>query len=338
MTRTAVSYTRCPGVPTISAIGHQLGLIQQEFDNDPGLAFEYKSVGFSPKIDYGHDDRFWIRNAGHAPAVWKKSKGVDCKVIGLAWLDGSYPVLSLKSSGIDSVAALRGKRLAILRRGDNAFDLMVSQQLKIFQTTLSTAGLTLDDVELVEINQTGPAPDHARTGLFQQLFLDRIAVLESGKADVVAATAIPPDAGAFPALNHIYNSRLHPDPLARVHPSVLRGVVVSGPLLAERRDIVVRLLLRLLEAGDYALANPLEALRLVATDLKQQPEQLAASYESVAQGVQLDMGADVIAALDVQKSFLLQHKLIERDFDLADFIDPAPLAEARELYHRRAAA
>jgi hypothetical protein len=58
----------------------------------------------------------------------------------------------------------------------------------------------------------------------------------------------------------------------------------------------------------------------------------------VAKGVQLDMSQERIAALDVQKSFLLRHKLIERDFDLDEFVDPSPLAEARALYQRKAAA
>jgi ABC-type nitrate/sulfonate/bicarbonate transport system substrate-binding protein len=337
MNKTDVSYTRCPGVPTISAIAHRLGLIAAEFDDEPALQFHYKSVGFSPKIEYAHEERFWIRNAGHAPAVWKKSKGVDCKIIGLAWLDGSYPVLSLKSSGIDSVAALRGKRLAVFRRVENAFDLLVNQQLKIFQTTLASAGLTLGDVELVEISNPPPSPELAGRGYEIEFFTNGIAALQGKKADAIAF-GIPFDAGDFPDLNVLYDIRLNPDPLARVHPSVLRGVAVSGALLRERRDVVVRLLLRLLEAGDWALAHPAEALRHVAADLKLNPESLAGRYESVAKGVQLDMSQERIAALDVQKSFLLRHKLIERDFDLDEFVDPSPLAEARALYQRKAAA
>jgi ABC-type nitrate/sulfonate/bicarbonate transport system substrate-binding protein len=334
MSATLLNYTRCPGVPTISAIAHQLGLMEQEFANDRDLAPVYKVVGFSPQLEYGHDERFWIRNAGHAPAVWKRSKGVDCKMVGLAFLEGSYPVLALKSSGIRSVADLAGKRLAVIGRRDGTFDLMINQQLKIYKTTLATAGLTLDDVEIAEFDQRPWGSDIAKSDIFLSMFRDRIDLLEAGEVDAVA-TSIPPDAGDYPTLNILYDTRLHPNPLERVNPSVLRGLAVSGPLLAERRDVVVRILARLLEAAEWARTNPLEALRLVAKDLGFPPELLAASYENIAQGVQIDIDEDKIAALDVQKRFLLQHGLIETDFDLASWVDASPLAEARTLLESR---
>lgn len=332
---TTLNYTRCPGVPTISAIAHQLGLIAAEFADEPDIELIETSVGFSPKLDYAHHERFWLRNAGHAPAVWKRSRGVACKVIGLAFLEGSYPLLALHASGIGSVADLRGKRLALLHRDDGHFDLMENQQLKIYQTALATAGLTLADVELVRIAQRPPAPGAAKADLFLDIFRERIALLEDGRVDAFAAAAIPPDAGAFPPLDVLYDTRLHPDPRERVNPSVLRGLVVSEALLDERRDVVVRVLARLLEAAEYAEANPLSALRLVAKDLAVPSERLAASYESVAQGVQLAIDDTRIEALRVQKAFLLRHGLIERDFDLDGWVDAGPLAEARLLRAQR---
>ncbi len=335
MTVTALSYTRCPGVPTISAIAHQLGLIEEEFAGDRDLAPVYKSVGFSPQIEYGHDERFWLRNAGHAPAVWKRSKGVDCKVIGLAFLEGSYPVVALRSSGIRSVADLKGRRLAVVGRNDGAFDLMVNQQLKIYKTTLATAGLGLGDVSLVNLTQRPPAPGGARVDHLLDAFRERIALLEAGEVDAAALMAIPPDAGDFPPLNILYDTRLNPDPLERVNPSVLRGLVASGPLLAERRDVVVRVLARLLEAAEWAKANPLGALRLVATDLNVPPERLATTYENVSQGVQLAFDEDRLGALRVQKAFMLEHGLIDQDFDLDSFVDASPLEDARALLAER---
>ena len=332
---TTLNYTRCPGVPTISAIAHQLGLIAEELEADGDIKLVETSVGFSPKLDYGHDERFWIRNAGHAPAVWKKSKGVDSTIVGLAFLEGSYPVVALHSAGIGGIAELKGRRLALISRNDGHFDLMENQQLKIYQTALATAGLTLEDVELVRLTQQPPAPGTPKSDFFLTGFRERMALLEAGTVDAFASAAIPPDAGDFPPLDILYDTRLHPDFRERVNPSVLRGVVVSGPLLAERRDLVVRILARLLEAQIWAKANPLGALRLIATDLQVAPETLASSYESVAQGVELDLGPDRIEALRVQKAFLLEHGLIDRDFDLDTFVDSGPLDEARLLLKQR---
>jgi ABC-type nitrate/sulfonate/bicarbonate transport system substrate-binding protein len=113
---TRLSYSRCPAVPTVSALAHQLGLIEEELKNEPGIEPEFVIAGFSPKVDYGHEDRYWLRNAGHAPALWKRAKGVDARIVGLSFLEGSYPVFSLASSGIGSVADLKGKRLAVVGR------------------------------------------------------------------------------------------------------------------------------------------------------------------------------------------------------------------------------
>lgn len=331
---TRLSYSRCPAVPTVSALAHQLGLIEEELKGEPGIEPEFVIAGFSPKVDYGHEDRYWLRNAGHAPALWKRAKGVDARIVGLSFLEGSYPVFSLASSGIGSVADLKGKRLAVVGRKESAFDLMVNQQLKIYRTTLATAGLTLEDVTLVDLDQTPPPADAPRQDIFQHLFTSRLALLQDGVVDAVTAT-IPPDIGAFPQLNILYDTRQHPDPRERVNPSVLRGLVVSAALIEERRDLVVRILARLLEAADWAIAHPLEAIRLIARDFGIPPERLASTYESLAQGIQLDFDDKRLSALQVQKDFLLEHRLIERDIDLDAFVDTSLLAEARDLYARR---
>lgn len=143
MTRPVIHYTRCPSVPTISALAEAWGTLRAEFAEERDVDIVFQSVGFSPKTEYDHKDRFWLRNAGHAPAIWKKSHGVDCKVVGLAFLDGRYPVLSLHSSGLAQPAALKGKRLAVFYNPDSPFDLMIAQQLKIYQTTLATVGWVL---------------------------------------------------------------------------------------------------------------------------------------------------------------------------------------------------
>jgi ABC-type nitrate/sulfonate/bicarbonate transport system substrate-binding protein len=252
---TRLSYSRCPAVPTVSALAHQLGLIEEELKNEPGIEPEFVIAGFSPKVDYGHEDRYWLRNAGHAPALWKRAKGVDARIVGLSFLEGSYPVFSLASSGIGSVADLKGKRLAVVGRkvrfrpdGQSA-----AQDLS------HHAGHCRSDAGGCHAGRSGPGPppaDAPKQDIFQHLFTSRLALLQDGVVDAVTAT-IPPDIGAFPQLNILYDTRQHPDPRERVNPSVLRGLVVSAALIEERRDLVVRILARLLEAADWAIAHPL---------------------------------------------------------------------------------
>ncbi|MFT8890371.1 MAG: hypothetical protein ABF888_00895 [Acetobacter papayae] len=333
MTRPVIHYTRCPAVPTISALAEAWGTLRAEFAQETAADFVFQSVGFSPKTEYSYDERFWLRNAGHAPAIWKKSHGVDCKVVGLAFLEGRYPVLSLHSSGVAAPEDLKGRRLAVFHNPDSPFDLMIAQQLKIYQTTLATVGLSLEDVELVRLPRTF-SPQGGRDGFLLSGFRSALAALEEGVVDAVTAS-IPPDGGLYPRLNILYDTRLAADPVARVNPSILRGLVVSTALIEEQRDLLVRIVATLVKTADRAAAQPLEALRALASDLGQAPESLASVYENIAQGIRLDLNDDYLAALESQKAFLLRQGLIERDFDLQSWVDPSILTEATALARRR---
>jgi sulfonate transport system substrate-binding protein len=334
-TKTKFSYTICPGVPTISALAAPLGLLHEEFASEPDLDVTIKHIGFTGKTEWSHEDRFWIRNAGHAPAVWGRAKGVDSRVVALAWLEGTYPVVALTSSGIRSTADLKGKRIGIFK-SNGVFDLGYAQQLKIYTTTLATAGLTLDDVELVALEREKFDPTAVRTKdtkkqAAQESAQDIAGRLERKEFDAIAVQSAA-EVGSHVSVRIIYDTRQHPDPLARVQPSVLRGVVVSGPLLRERRDLVVRGLARLLQASDWAKAHPEKVAAKLAEGYDVYPETLTAKYENVSEGIQIDLSQQKVLALQVQKDFLIKHRLIEKDFDVEPWVDHGPLAEAHKLY------
>jgi sulfonate transport system substrate-binding protein len=329
----SLSLTRCPAVPTASALAYQLGYLQEEFADEPGLATEFKSIGFTGKLTYAPHERLWIRNAGHAPAVWAKSHGVDSKVVALAWLEGSYPLFSLRDSGIHSPSALKGKRLALIGNHHAPFDLLIAQQLKIYSATLATVGLTLGDVELVRINKpqsASTAADAPKKDHFLELARVLAARLTLGDIDVIASR-LPREVIDFIGAQQIYDLREHPDPRARVHPSVLRGLVVSTALLEERRDIVVRYLARLLQATEWAQDHSDATVELIAQDLKVSPSNLQESYDSVTQGIQLRLDEAIVDSLRVQKDFLLEQGFIQEDFDFAPWVEYAPLEEASAL-------
>jgi sulfonate transport system substrate-binding protein len=335
-TKTKFLYTRCPGLPTISAVAAPLGYLVDEFAADGDLDVTHKQIGFTGKTEWAHEDRFWIRNAGHAPAIWGRALGVDSKVVALAWLEGTYPVVALTGSGIRSVADLKGKRLGIVRAKEALFDLQYVGQLNTYTTTLGTAGLTLDDVKLVEIHRPKFDPTAVRTRdtkrqASRDSNLDLADRLNRGEFDAIAVQTAA-EIGEFISVRVVYDVREHPDPIARVHPGVLRGVVASGPLLRERRDLVVRALARLLQAADWAKAHPREIITNLAENYDVYPEVLTGKYEDLVAGVQIDLSPVKIAALRYQKDFLLRHQLIEKDFDVEPWVDHGPLAEARGVY------
>jgi sulfonate transport system substrate-binding protein len=336
ITKTKFSYTICPGVPTISALAAPLGYLHEEFAQDSDLDVTIKHIGFTGKTEWAHEDRFWIRNAGHAPAIWGRAKGVDSRIVALAWLEGTYPIVALTGVGIRSIADLKGKRLGLFRARDAAFDLGYGGQLRTYTTALATAGLTLDDVELVTVWKDKFDPTVKRTKdskkrAAEESNRDIAARLSRKEFDAVTVQTAA-EIGTHVSVRILYDVRDNPDFVSRVHPGVLRSVLVSGPLLRERRDLVVRSLARLLQAAEWAHAHtPTAVAAKLAEGYDVYPESLTSKYENVSQGIQIDLAENKIAALRSQKNFLLKLGEIENDFDINPWVDHAPLKEAHAL-------
>ena len=328
-------YARCASVPTTSALAEALDHQSAEWSNlETGAV--YRKAGFISPLEYTPGEPYWIRHAGHAVGIWGRSRGVDSRIVGLSWLEGSYPVVSLASSSIRSVADLKGKRVGIVRSREAALDRLYAQQLKTYATALGAAGLGLDDVRLVpvdreQLNPHSPASHDGRRDRYVQDGWHLLARLTRGDFDAVAARF--PDAVAESVGLHVlHDTRENPDPLARVNPSILRAIIVSGPLLRERRDIVVGALVRLLKAADWAQSHPWRVAAKLGESLSVSEDHLQASYANLAEGVRIDLDPAKVVALRVQKDFFLEHRLIDRDFSTEAWIDPGPLQEARAIH------
>jgi sulfonate transport system substrate-binding protein len=323
-------------VPTISALATRLGLLHEEFSSESDLDVAFHQSHFSGIPDWDRGNGFWLHDASLVPAIWGRARGVDSRLVALALLDGSHPVVALTSSGIRSVADLKGKRLGIVKDNDSPLDLGYAQQLKIYTTTLSTGGLTFNDVKLVPIegDKVDPAAIHTRDAKTQaalQAGKDLAQRLQRNEFDAIAVHSAS-DVAHHVSIRVLYDVFNHQDYLARAHANSLRGVVVSGRLLRERRGLVVRVLARLLQAADWAKARPKETVSELAEHYDEHPDSLTDKYENLSAGLQINLGIEKILSLKAQKNFLLRHRLIEKDFDIDPWVDHGPLVEAHVLY------
>lgn len=339
--RTQVYYTRCPAVPTNSSLAYQLGLIDEELAQIGTADVKQEIIGLDPKLNPAPGDPLSFRHAGHVKALWARSEGADNRVISLSWLEGTYPILALDPA-VRSVIDLQGKRLAVFNFTDNtSIDLLRAQQLRIYEASLATAHLTLKDVHLVDIDVDKsflhPKESFKPGDVFAGLNRELIFKLVRGEVDAIT-TQLSPDIIDLLDAHIIYDTRFHPDIPSRANPSVLRGVVVSGALLRENRDLVVRILARHLEAAEWALKHPDETIRLISKDLQTSESLLRARYVDLSQGLQVNLNEDKIAALRDLKDFYLRHGFIQKDFDVDSWVDASPLEEARELLRQRRAA
>ncbi len=335
-TKTQLFYAVCPEVPAASALAESLGLLHEEFEFESDLDLSVKPFGFG-NAERPSEEDFWIREADHASALWERSRGLDSRLVALSWMEGTYPVVTLTGSGIRSVTDLKGKRLGIIKTTDSPFDVGYAQQLKIYTTVLSTAKLTLEDVELVAIERPKPVPaltpgKDARQKAVVELNADLADRLSRKEFDAITV-GLASDIAAHISVRILSDTHDHYDFIARVHPGVLRAVVVSGALLRKHRHLVVRSLARLLQAADWARTRTPEQIAAQFAEAGEvYPEALASKYDGLAKGVQVDFSAEKMLGLRAQKNFLLRHRLIEKNVDLDQWIDHGPLAEAHKLY------
>lgn len=338
-----VWYTRCP-VPSAWGVALRAGKLQEEFASDADIALRSVLDSQDPAVHAAHyygklENAF--RLGGNIPPIWARSRGADTRVIGIAWTTTPSPILALRSTGIQSVADLEGKRLLVIRRPEEEIDFLHAGTVRGYESALATVGLSLDDVTLVEktvsgsgerstpTNGAGPRPRQNHQGL-------AIASLLQGEVDAVAAQG-PLAVSLIQGFDVqvVYDISRHPDPLQRIHNSVPKLLTVDAGLIARRPQVVTRILARLLEARHWAEENRADALRFVALEQSVSDVLVEAAYgERLVAELELNLSAENIARVEAQKQFLLRRGYIESDFDVASWIDPNPLEAARALTPR----
>lgn len=335
-------YTRCP-VPTASGIAIQLGWIDAEFDPD---GITVRSLASSPdrEVRSAHylltrDDLF--RHGGNTPPLVAASQGKDLRILGLSWTDTSQPVLVLAESDIRTAADLRGKRLALPRRVNDPIDFWNGTVARTYETVLRTAGLTLDDVELVDVPIERDFIEDAKPNTTQHGALwgahanasiqrDEAIALVRGEVDAIASeAAIGASLAATLRLRTVGDAGRLADPVNNGVPLVLS---VSGPLLDANPELVARWLARVLAAADWAAANEAETKRILAAEAGIAEDFVEDAYSPrVHEQLGIDLNERAVAALRSQHDHLQRLGRLAQPFDVAALIDPAPLTAAREL-------
>ena len=88
----------------------------------------------------------------------------------------------------------------------------------------------------------------------------------------------------------------------------------------------------LVRAARWTEANAVDARRLIARECSVGQDAIETCLETDHAGKFLPRAsAELVEALAVMKSFLYERRFIARDFDLEDWIDSRPLAEAYRL-------
>ncbi|MBC2664176.1 ABC transporter substrate-binding protein [Novosphingobium flavum] len=334
-------FTRCP-VPTATGIAYKLGWLTEAFAGD-GIALRtlQESGSDLARHHYDHGLPTLIREGGNMLAFGARAQGEPTRLIGLTWIEESQLILTRADSGIFSAADLKGKRLALPGWSHNPIPSHVrgtsiarGMSLAGYKGALASAGLTLDDVNLVEV------PDRLRniggTGRDLQPRADRgvnrlwpFAALLSGEVDAIyvkgaAALDQAREAGLVVAVD----LDALPDRRFRVNNGTPRPITVHQRLLDEHFDLVVRFLAVTLRAADWVAAQPDRLREILEFETAGSAEAVSHAYARLHEGLRPTLDADRLALFEQQKKFLFTHGFLDADFALADWIDTRPLQAA----------
>lgn len=346
LAKTVIWYTRCP-VPNAFGLALRAGKFDEEFGGDSGI--ELRSVLDATEASI-HEAHYYgtlanaLRFGGNVPPIWARSRGANTRLIGIAWTTAIAPILALRNSGIQTVADLKGKRLLVTRRPQEEIDFPYAGALRNYEAALATAGLTLDDVELVE-KTAGPSSEHSKPASGDQAgshsrgggYKKAVTSLLQGEVDAIVSHG-PAAADLIESfdLHVVHDLTCHADPIQRFHNSVPRILTIDAGFIEQRPDLVARLVARLLEIPSWAAENHDDAVHFTALEQGTSDALISATYgERLAPELELNLSGENIARLAAQKAFLLKHGFIPENFDLDDWIDPRPLAAARKLLKQR---
>ncbi|BAN48736.1 ABC transporter substrate-binding protein [Metapseudomonas resinovorans] len=329
-------FTRCP-VPTASGIAYKLGWLEEEFAAD-GLPVstlqEARQLG---RHHYDHELPGLFREGGNVPALVARAAGAPSRLIGLTWIEEWQTILVRPDSGIRTPADLAGKRLALpawaASRGGSIARAM---SLQGYRGALALAGLGFDDVRLVEVALLDQEAARTPQEGLQRLWsgLDHLVRGEVDAVYVKGAAA----ADAARRLGLVVGIDLDrvAGPRYRINNGTPRPITVHQSLLDDHFDLVVRFLAQTLRAAEWAAENRDALHDILQVETRAGREGVAEAYrDDFHTTLAPDLSAQRLDYLGIQKDFLNLHGFLERDFELAGWVDPRPLQAARELLASR---
>jgi ABC-type nitrate/sulfonate/bicarbonate transport system substrate-binding protein len=323
-------YTRCP-VPTPLGIAAQLGWVEDEFNPD-GITVRTLQDETDPSLRESHFDHKLansFRQGGNIPAIWARSTGRQTRVVGLTWTDEAQVILTLPKTKIQTVADLKGRRLAVATRPKDQIDFWKATTIRAYVAALKLHGLSEKDVELVElarddVSSIGPVRGVNPQPLGQSLEAQALlrgevdAIFHKGSRGLELADAL----GA----KIVFDVGAHPDPKVRVNNGSPRTLTVDAGLIERDLSLVVRLVKRVLLAGRWAAEHPRETVAYVARETRSSESAVVRAYGTdVNHHLRTDLEESSIVALGDFTSFLYDWKFIPNPVDVRSWIDARPL-------------
>jgi 2'-hydroxybiphenyl-2-sulfinate desulfinase len=260
-------------------------------------------------VHFDYQDDALFREGGNTPPIWAKSTGAEPVLIGIAFLYVRHYVLVRIDSDIGRAEDLRGKKLGVPVRPGPIVDWYSAAVLRGYETALNARGVAPGEVQYIEL----PAgQSHSDFGTIESDALD------AGTVDAIFARFVFAQrllaTGKYRA---VYETSADPEylwPVNNEHPNILtvsRGLAESAP------EVVVEWVKQTIKAARWAKNHYAETVELFSRQLGGTPgEVIAALRPGFNYTLEPSLSAKGLVAIESQKRFLFDHRVISRDFDI----------------------
>ncbi|MEJ1959516.1 MAG: ABC transporter substrate-binding protein [Nitrosomonadales bacterium] len=318
-------FTRC-GVPTATGLAYRLGWLSEGFAAD-GISIstlqEQDSNSELRRHHYDHELPGLFREGGNLLAIAARAQGAPTRLIGLTWIDEGQSIIVRPGSGITEPKHLKGLRVALpsysefpIQKATRGRSIWRGMTLHGVKGALSYAGLTLDDVQFVEL-KTPSLEDGLKAVLEGRA--DAAYVKGAGAADTVKRLGL---------VVGIDLDKL-PDRRFRVNNGTPRPITVHEDLINNHFDLVVKFLYQSLRAAEWAKTNLAGVQKVLQSETRGSAEGVTATYrDGFHKSLYPDLSHERLELFRQQKDFLLVHGILDRDFDFDAWADHRPLAAA----------
>ncbi len=322
-------------------MANALGWLREEFAAD---GIRVATIQEAPpelaRHHYDHAIPTLIREGGSLLALAARAQHAPTKLIGLTWIDEAQAIIVRADSDIREPLHLRGARVALpayvtreIPAHVRGSSIARGMSLHGIKGALSLAGLTLDDVTFVEVDSGQRARGSAGLG---DLWSGLDDLLEGTVDAVYVKGASAVEAARRRGLVVGIDLDGYPDRRSRVNNGTPRPITVHESLLDTHFDVVVRFLAQTLRAADWAASNLEGVYDILKVETRAGDEGVTAAYrDGFHRALHPDLSAERIDLLRIQKTFMWVHGFLDADFDLDAWVDPRPLAAARDLLNRR---
>ena len=130
----------------------------------------------------------------------------------------------------------------------------------------------------------------------------------------------------------MFDLQAQDDPALKINNITPAALTVSGALLDDRPDLVARYVASTLRAARWATENAEQTRQIIAHEVGIAQDFVPPGYPSeIHATLEPTLDENLVAAIESQQAFLLEHGYIANGFDVREWIDERPLRAAHEL-------